>query len=264
MIEVVHVHRPTHTHTHARAYAHIRHIMFSSPGGGGAGDRPSAKPTVVNWFSSLRRQPKPKKSTISKALQKSCVDLSQPAIVNTGTQPSAAVDNSEPGSSVIEHTSNVWTNNLSKTLPDDSGSTISRTETVQIDRQKRVNTDVATTTTKVIQTTIITKKSHRVGLVFNDDGELMSKVDAFRNFTNALNNSPMGGNHLVAAGHRRNVNNNNSTSDSDSCRSSSFGGSSNQLDGEFEYIDSDQMKSPVSDGRGVISLAVGLFLGAII
>lgn len=235
--------------------------MFSSPGGGGAGDRPSAKPSVVNWFSSLRRQPKPKKSAISKALQKSCVDLSQTAaataVVSSGT-PQPAAGKAALDASLIEQTSNVWTSSLSKTLPGggESGDTISRTDTVQIDRQKRVNTEVATTTTTVIQTTIITKKSHRVGLVFNDDGEIISKVDAFRNFSNALN-SPLGGKHLVAsAAQRRNVNNNNSASDSDSCRSSSLGGSSNHLDGEIEYIDSDQMKSPVSDGRGVIAETV--------
>lgn len=245
--------------------------MFSSPGGGGAGDRPSAKPSVANWFSSLRRQPKPKKSAVSKALQKSCVDLSQTAASAVAAVGSPVLSATPDDSRILAQTSNVWTRDTHKTLSGGTTatvsppSTISRTETVQIDRQKRINTDVATTTTRVVQTTIITKQSHRVGLVFNDDGELMSKVDAFRNFTNSIQ-SQMGGGRLVTNGHRRNVNNNNSTSDSDSCRSSSFGGSSSHLDegndGEIEFIDSDHLKaSPVGDGGRMATLAVGRLMG---
>lgn len=68
-----------------------------------------------------------------------------------------------------------------------------------MDRQKRITPQAAITTTKVVQTTVITKQSHRVGLVFDDDGELISKVDAFRNFANSLNSQLSGNAAAVAA-----------------------------------------------------------------
>lgn len=250
--------------------------MFPSPGANGslvADVRPAAaaaKSTgggMAGWFSSLRRQPKAKKTSVAKALQKSCVDLSTAAtgpvvLSKAGSSQSATSgqhsvsDNKKE--SVLKQTSSVWTfNNAPSSVTSSSSSAnpssvgpalISHTETIQLDRHRRITPAVTTTHTKIVQTTVTTKQSHRVGLVFNDDGELISKVDdAFRNFANSLNTQLGDGNAallgrlaLITSGQQHNNNN----SDSDSCRSSSLGGSSNQLDsGEIEFIDCDRSPS---------------------
>lgn len=241
-----------------------------STGGSGGGG-------VAGWFSSLRRQPKTKKTSVSKALQKSCVDLSTaaagPVVLAKGAAPMVPgsgkpMPPNDPAASdtktesVLKQTSSVWTFNNAPVHHTSSAVSVVRagpavvthTETIQLDRQRRVTPAVATSHTKIVHTTVTTKQSHRVGLVFNDDGELISKVDdAFRNFANTLNtqlgdgNAALlgrlalitGGRAVAASGHS------NANSDSDSCRSSSLGGSSNQLDGggEIEFIDCDRSPS---------------------
>lgn len=200
---------------------------------------PERKPSVSNWFSSLRRQPKPKKPINNgKRLQKSCVDLSTviatpanpsldsnaianetspipskadaatampPTTVTVVTHHLGGVDNGTGGSGVdISKTINF--DKLSIMATATSPTKISKTNTIAIDQVKKISTTSSsgysastlakaaaaaelkiTTTTKVTSTTVITKQIHRVGLVFNENGELISNLESFRNFANNLN-----------------------------------------------------------------------------
>lgn len=240
---------------------------------------PERKPGVANWFSSLRRQPKNKKPIGGKSMQKSCVDLSILAPTattaasdsNTTIVKSSRSNGATENNSFIAQSSNVWTSQPPAGTDCQCPTVISKTETLQIDRVKKTTADgsknrarsetrttnlMTTTTTKVVQTTVITKQSHRVGLVFNDDGELISKLETFKNFANNINNQLVGVNNggLISSSGRL-TNNNNSHSSSVNSNisgsSSSGGGGSGSitssgllpLDDDIEYIDGSDMKN---------------------
>lgn len=209
---------------------------------------PERKPSVSNWFSSLRRQPKPKKPINNgKRLQKSCVDLSTvvttPANTSIVDSSAIACEQSPPPPppssgaataimppktlTLVTHIGGVDGDNgtggggISKTINFDklsiiatatSPTKISKTNTIAIDQIKKISTTTTsssansastvakvaaaaataaelkiTTTTKVTSTTVVTKQIHRVGLVFNENGELISNLESFRNFANNLN-----------------------------------------------------------------------------
>lgn len=202
---------------------------------------PERKPSVSNWFSSLRRQPKQKKPINNgKRLQKSCVDLSTvvtPSTTTTQPMPTnlSLIDNNSSSSSstiinetlpstVLLPTVNVKNglengvnsggnrtinfDKLTIVATSTSPTKISKTNTIEIDQIKTKSSKSSsaatspttaampassssefkiTTTTKVTSTTVVTKQIHRVGLVFNDNGELISNLESFRNFANNLN-----------------------------------------------------------------------------
>lgn len=245
----------------------------------------SRKPaaSMASWFSSLRRQPKNKKAT--KNLQKSCVDLSTltPAETKTNVNRINDDENGSNSSRFIAESSNVWTA-IGPQTDCQCPTVISKTETIQIDRVKKsIGDDEAktpettttttttknvtratVTTTKVIQTTVITKQSHRVGLVFNDDGELISKLETFKNFANNLNSqmayAASGGSAGGFINSRLTNNNNSHSSSCNSNISSGFGASSGgggsltstsgllTLEDDIEFIDG---SSSSSSGGGI-------------
>lgn len=189
---------------------------------------PEQKPSS-SWFSSLRRQPKPKQSKNNgKEMQKSCLELSTIAKDNTIVNDPLKIRRNQIFSRHYECPNGT----ISKTIEIDHVKQISECDNSDIaangkldksDSAKSRNGSLGeykvttTTTTKVIQTTVITKQSHRVGLVFNDNGELISNLDSLRNL-NANNKF----NQLVSV--CNNNNNNNSVK-------------SSILDDDFEYID---------------------------
>lgn len=120
-----------------------------------------------------------------------------------------------------------------------------------------------TTTTKITQTTVITKQSHRVGLIFDDDGELISNLETYRNLANDFNNQLIidGVNCTAASGHGIgdahgvSSHNNNTINSNYNCHDS-FNGlipnrpfKSNSLEDEFEFIDSSSSLSDIGGSR---------------
>lgn len=292
------------------------------------------KPSVSNWFSSLRRLPK-KHKTAKKQLQKSCVDLSTISANNgvgspTATATAAAVIDTHPASASSSVTNsprlkngiNAFFNRDNKLVAaikcaTPPLTTISKTETLEIDQEKQISTGpkspikcittmstmpsaatVAlqtttiatmakspaeqqqqqlqiTTTTKITQTTVITKQSHRVGMIFNDDGELISNLETYRNLANNLNNqliidgggggggSSDGGSiaghmpyHHNCGGSSDSGSHNNNTINSDYNCHDSFNGfipnrpfKSNSLEDDFEFIDSSSSLSDIGGSR---------------
>lgn len=189
---------------------------------------PEQKPSS-SWFSSLRRQAKPKQSKNNgKELQKSCLELStiakDTAIANDPSKirrnqifsrhyecPNATICKTIE----IDHVKQISECDKSSDIAADGniGKSDSEKSRKGSSSECKVTT---TTTTKVIQTTVITKQSHRVGLVFNDSGELISNLESLRNFSG--NNKF---NQLVNV-----CNNNNNISVKSSI-----------LDDDFEFID---------------------------
>lgn len=256
------------------------------------------KPGVSNWFSSLRRLPK-KHKTSKKPLQKSCVDLSM-----ISTQPSAnatpsTFDNNSSASSSVTNSPRLK-NSLNGFFNRDNKlvaaikcatpplTTISKTETLEIDQEKQISgasttattrtatgsaTDRCiqpkncsspeqlqiTTTTKITQTTVITKQSHRVGLIFDEDGELISNLETYRNLANNLNNQLII-NDACGSSQHMNHNNNNNNNNIDSISGNyishdSFNGipnrpfKSNSLEDDIEFIDSSSSLSDIGGSR---------------
>lgn len=189
---------------------------------------PEQKPSS-SWFSSLRRQAKPKPSKNNgKEMQKSCLELSTIAKDSTHVNDPSKIRRNQIFSRHYECPNAT----ICKTIEIDHVKQISECDKScdiaadgkmrKCDSEKSCNGSsseckvTTTTTTKVIQTTVITKQSHRVGLVFNDNGELISNLESFRNFSS--NNKF---NQLVNV---CNNNNNNSVK-------------SSILDDDFEFID---------------------------
>lgn len=191
---------------------------------------PEQKPSS-SWFSSLRRQAKPKQSKNNgKEMQKSCLELStiakDTAIAN---DPSKIRRNQIfsrhyecPNTTIcktieIDHVKQISECDKSSDIAADGNigkSDSGKSRKGSSSECNKVTT--TTTTTKVIETTVITKQSHRVGLVFNDSGELISNLESLRNFSG--NNKF---NQLVNV-----CNNNNNISVKSSI-----------LDDDFEFID---------------------------
>jgi len=153
---------------------------------------PEQKPSS-SWFSSLRRQAKPKHSKNNgKEMQKSCLELSTIAKDNTITNDPLKIRRNQIFSRHYECPNAT----ICKTIEIDHVKQISECDNRcdiaidgrngKSDSEKSRNGSSSeykvTTTTKVIQTTVITKQSHRVGLIFNDNGELISNLESFRNF----------------------------------------------------------------------------------
>lgn len=261
------------------------------------------KPGVSNWFSSLRRLPK-KHKNIKKPLQKSCVDLSVISAGSTGIDTNSSTSSSVSNSPRLKNGLNGFFNRDNKLVAaikcaTPPLTTISKTETLEIDQEKQISgiqqtttaadgpfdpkspiksptsTTTATpkspeqlqitTTTKITQTTVITKQSHRVGLIFDDDGELISNLETYRNLANNLNNQLIidgdncggsGSCHLVGdGGHSGSGHNNNTINSNYNCHDS-FNGTipnrpfkSNSLEDDFEFIDSSSSLSDIGGSR---------------
>lgn len=186
---------------------------------------PDQKPSS-SWFSSLRRQAKPKHSKHNgKEMQKSCLELSTIAKDNDPLKirrnqifsrhyecPNATVSKTIE----IDHVRQISECDYSCDVAASGKLGKSDSEKSRKGSSSENKVTTTTTTTKVIETTVITKQSHRVGLVFNDSGELISNLDTFRNFSS--NNKF---NQLVSV---CNNNNNNSVKTS-------------ILDNDFDFID---------------------------
>ncbi|CAD7086297.1 unnamed protein product [Hermetia illucens] len=180
------------------------------------------RPSVSDWFSSLRRQPKSKKlgSAPSKGLQRSCIDLSgsnstfyndvyeysdDKSLINTKNvrdfcsqcccKTTSSSGSSSPSASLSSATRKI----------DDTMKLIHRDEKNEFKIKTDLTTDIQisqlpqndsalmfkkrsefkkTTTMTVTRTTIL-KRTNRVGLVFNENGELITDLDTLR--ANSLN-----------------------------------------------------------------------------
>lgn len=180
------------------------------------------KPSVSTWFSSLRRQPKPKKLLTSKKhLQKSCVDLS--SISNDVKSLPASVTNSpklkngffrdnyfclSPLKSLANGTksNSLDSNERPKSpQPPPIASLKSRTHSITSNRSngssssssnESNNGQTITTITKVTKTTMITtaaslsatnNRINRTGTIFDDDnGQLITNLDVYKNYANSF------------------------------------------------------------------------------
>lgn len=176
--------------------------------------RTERKPSVSTWFSSLRRQPKPKKVLTSrKHLQKSCVDLSSiPSDVKS--LPSSVTNSPKLKNGFFRENyfclsplksfaNGIKSNSLDsgdspKSSPPPTTSSNIRTFRTTSNR----NTDSSssssnesktiTTITKVTKTTVITtapsivtnNRIHRIGTIFDDDGQLITNLDVYKNYAN--------------------------------------------------------------------------------
>ncbi|XP_031623040.1 cytohesin-1-like isoform X1 [Contarinia nasturtii] len=178
------------------------------------------KPSVSTWFSSLRRQPKPKKVLASKKhLQKSCVDLS--SIPNDVKSLPASVTNSpklkngffrdnyfclSPLKSLANGTksNSLDSNDAPKSPQPPNTSLKSRTYSITSNRSNGSSSSscnesnkgqTITTITKVTtKTTMITTASsnatnnriNRIGTIFDDDGQLITNLDVYKNYANSF------------------------------------------------------------------------------
>lgn len=205
---------------------------------------PEQKPSS-SWFSSLRRQAKPKQSKNNgKEMQKSCLELSTIAKDNTIVVDPLKIRRNQIFSRHYECPNG----SVSKTIEIDHVKQISECDSGSdmVADGKRGKSDsekcrngslngeykITTTHTKVIETTVITKQSHRVGLVFNDAGELISNhhLNCFPDLN--INNKF---NHLV------NVCNNNNNNNYNASVKSSI------LDDDIQFIDDTSQSG--SDGH---------------
>lgn len=172
------------------------------------------KHSVSNWFSSLRRQPKPKKVTNKNHLQKSCLDLTSiatnstslpasPKLRNGGshydanhllTSKSSTVAKQLPTSATgitpnINGKLNSSTNNANNGSEAtnikfaDSGESGQNSPSLSSHSGKTVTTTI---TRKITKITVIKNKEQnfrRAGLIFDDNGKLISESIAYQNFT---------------------------------------------------------------------------------
>lgn len=176
------------------------------------------KHSVSNWFSSLRRQPKPKKVTNKNHLQKSCLDLT--SIATNSTSLPASIQNSpklrnggshhdanhvltSKSSSVakqlptnatgitpnINENQNSSPNNVNNASEAtnrkcaDSGESEQNSPSLSGHSGKTVTTTI---TRKITKITVIKNKEQnfrRAGLIFDDNGKLISESIAYQNFT---------------------------------------------------------------------------------
>lgn len=173
------------------------------------------KPSVSTWFSSLRRQPKPKKVLAAKKhLQKSCVDLSSipndvkslPASVTNSPRvknaffrdnyfgfssplksrainpvKSNSIDTDERPKSPLPNTSSKC-RTFSTTSHQSNGSSSSESNNGQTKTITKTTTKV-TKTTVIVTTQALSRRMNRIGTIFDDDGQLISNLDVYRNYT---------------------------------------------------------------------------------
>lgn len=188
------------------------------------------KPSVSTWFSSLRRQPKPKKVLAKKKHLKSCVDLS--SIPNDVKSLPASVTNSPKlkngffrdnyfclsplkslsnGSNAIKSNPLEPSSDIPKSPPPNSTTSKSRTYSTASCRSNGSSNSnesnkgqTITTITRVTKTTVITTTSkaaaatasptahasnnriNRIGTIFDDDGQLISNLDVYKNYANSF------------------------------------------------------------------------------
>lgn len=235
------------------------------------------RPSVSTWFSSLRRQPKPKKVLAKKKHLKSCVDLS--SIPSDVKSLPASVTNSpklkngffrenyfclSPLKSLSNGSSNAIKANAHETSSGDSpkspppppsnATSKTRTYSTASSRSNGSSTSsgnesnkgqTITTITRVTKTTLITTKTaatagatmaghasnnriNRIGTIFDDDGQLISNLDVYKNYANSFRSNIIkndsGTSCSSGSGSQPNivlVNNNNSVSQSNNYNNSS-------------------------------------------
>lgn len=225
--------------------------------------------SVSTWFSSLRRQPKPKKLlvTTKKHMQKSCVDLSSipsdvkslPASVTNSPKVKSAffrdnyfclsplkaknvADKLKPELASSSAAAAEGCIESCSTPPPTSSSLKSRTYSTASSRsttssssgnescrsQTTTMTMTKTTITKVTKTTVInsspSSRLNRIGTIFDDNGQLISNLDVYKNYANNFRSNIMkndsagsccsGGSSSIGSGSHPNINNNNSCNQS--------------------------------------------------
>lgn len=184
---------------------------------------------VTNWFSSLRRQPKPKKHASKSQLQKSCLDLtagstnasSLPASVANSpklkrhdanvlltTKSSNTAPNQMPSTSATERMPNLvneklnqLTRNAHNHISNNSSSDASSVKSGDSSESSHSLTihssgkTVTTITRKITKITVIKNNEQnfrRAGLIFDDNGKLISESIAYQNFTQKFRSNLIG------------------------------------------------------------------------
>lgn len=158
------------------------------------------KPSVSSWFSSLRRQPK-KKSPTDKKLQRSCVDL-------TAATSTFYINETDDKRGLIneKNVRKLCSNCCGKISPSQSAHSEYKIETdlstdITISKSEEPGNVIVydkrfefrkKTTTTVTRTTVFTKTTNRVGLIFNDDGEVITRIQKPRanSLGSILDNEP--------------------------------------------------------------------------
>jgi cytohesin len=155
---------------------------------------------MASWFSSLRRQPKNKKQQDKKSMQKSCVDLTTnniyydvPPVRVVPASPTKShvsdiniEDTATKCTCDITTTTNVETTRMKSQsrssdcqkvpkIISDSATTTTETNSRSIYSVRNKEEFRTTTTTKITKTTVVNRQqTYRVGLIFDEDGELMN------------------------------------------------------------------------------------------
>lgn len=216
--------------------------------------QPDRKPKMVStWFSSLRRQSKPKKVIVSKKhLQKSCVDLTSvptdskslpvsvansPKLKNGffrdhhfGFSPSKSSSNGTAASD-----SDTPKRTYSTASSQSSGSNDSNCQTVTTTKTTN-NGKTLTTITRVIRTTVVSnvqsnnRINHIGSTIFDDDGKLISNLenlDVYKNYANNFRSNIIKNDNTSSCSsgigsHIKNihVNNNNNNNNKNHCNTS--------------------------------------------
>lgn len=191
----------------------------------------SKKHTVSNWFSSLRRQPKSKKSTNKPHLQKSCLDLTTIA-TNSSSLPASITNSpklrsgcthfdanqhllttkSSDGSQHLPTIATELTPNLNEKLTKltvdlnnaQNNANVNCIDAIDGSRQNDMSATnvqcgktVTTITRKITKITVIKNKEQnfrRAGLIFDDNGKLISESIAYQNFTKNFRSNLIGSN----------------------------------------------------------------------
>lgn len=169
------------------------------------------KPSVSTWFSSLRRQPKPKKILVKKHLQKSCVDLtsipndvkSLPASVTNSPKlksgffrenyfclsPLKSLANGGKSSSLETKDTPPSTSTKARTFSTTSNSS-SSSSGVESNKGQTITKITKVTRTTVITTTptsyLSNNRINRIGTIFDDEGQLISNLDVYKNYANSF------------------------------------------------------------------------------
>lgn len=268
------------------------------------------KHTVSNWFSSLRRQPKPKKIPNKKHLQKSCLDLtsaatnstSLPASLTNSPKQRSGCPHSDANHLLTSKSSDVSTqlptstnektpnqnaekqNNLTSNvnnLPEMTTNSLKRTNNNGESLNVHSGKTVTTITRKITKITVIKNKEQnfrRAGLIFDDNGKLISESIAYQNFAKNfrsnlignVNNGAIQTNDIINACDNENSNDNATSStapmpmndsgakvdvssadgiqeqsEHTNCSISDRLITSNSLDDEIEFIDSSSSMSDI-------------------
>lgn len=152
--------------------------------------RNQRRPSVSDWFSSLRRLPKNKKLNCDQNLQRSCINLSASTFYTDiyddsekkeetpigGKKTGTCSESSIKKISTKEHQNFDLQTNCAITAEKDSTNNM-------IVINKKTEFKKVTTITR----TTVLKQTRRIGLVFNDDGELITNLNQVRaNSCNSL------------------------------------------------------------------------------